>query len=108
MASFLRSIIQGIPFFSSVSIILRDSKCLNSAWTKGAEILKDLDFLGTALSYIRYHHERPDGLGYPNRLKDADIPLGAKIIAVADTVRRHNDRQTLSESQDISGGAGNS
>ena len=53
--------------------------------TTGAEILKDLDFLGTALSYIRYHHERPDGLGYPNRLKDADIPLGAKIIAVADT-----------------------
>jgi putative nucleotidyltransferase with HDIG domain len=52
--------------------------------TTGAEILKDLDFLGNALSYIRYHHERPDGLGYPNRLKDPDIPLGAKIIAVAD------------------------
>jgi putative nucleotidyltransferase with HDIG domain len=30
--------------------------------TTGAEILKDLDFLGPALSYIRYHHERPDGL----------------------------------------------
>ncbi len=52
--------------------------------TTGAEILKDLDFLGSALSYIRYHHERPDGLGYPNRLKGADIPLGARIIAVAD------------------------
>jgi putative nucleotidyltransferase with HDIG domain len=50
----------------------------------GAEILKDLDFLGTALPYIRYHHERPDGLGYPDHLKDAEIPLGAKIIAVAD------------------------
>jgi len=50
----------------------------------GAEILKDLDFLGAALSYIRCHHERPDGLGYPDRLKGADIPLGAKIIAVAD------------------------
>jgi len=52
--------------------------------TTGAEILKDLDFLGNALSYIRCHHERPDGLGYPNRLKDPDIPLGAKIIAAAD------------------------
>jgi len=50
----------------------------------GAEILKGLDFLGPALSYIRYHHERPDGRGYPEHLKDADIPLGAKIIAVAD------------------------
>lgn len=52
--------------------------------TTGAEILKDLVFLGTALSYIRCHHERPDGRGYPNRLKGEDIPLGAKIIAVAD------------------------
>jgi len=52
--------------------------------TTGAEILKDLDFLGNALSYIRCHHERPDGLGYPNRLKAPDIPLGAKIIAAAD------------------------
>lgn len=50
----------------------------------GAEILKDLDFLGDALSFIRCHHERPDGKGYPNRLKDPEIPLGAKIIAVAD------------------------
>ena len=52
--------------------------------TTGAEILKDIDFLSTALPYIRYHHERPDGQGYPNKLKDADIPLGAKIISVAD------------------------
>ncbi len=51
----------------------------------GATILKDLDFLGPALEYVRSHHERPDGKGYPNRLKDADIPLGAKIIAVADS-----------------------
>jgi putative nucleotidyltransferase with HDIG domain len=52
--------------------------------TTGAEILKDLDFLSKALPYIRYHHERPDGLGYPNNLKGADIPLGARIISVAD------------------------
>jgi putative nucleotidyltransferase with HDIG domain len=52
--------------------------------TTGAEILKDLDFLGPALSYIRYHHERPDGFGYPQLLKGDDIPLGARIISVAD------------------------
>jgi putative nucleotidyltransferase with HDIG domain len=50
----------------------------------GAEILKDLDFLGEALSYIRCHHERPDGRGYPWQLTEEEIPLGAKIIAVAD------------------------
>jgi putative nucleotidyltransferase with HDIG domain len=50
----------------------------------GAEILKGLEFLGPALSFIRYHHERPDGRGYPEHLKGDDIPLGARIIAVAD------------------------
>jgi HD-GYP domain-containing protein (c-di-GMP phosphodiesterase class II) len=35
-------------------------------------------------SWVVAHHERPDGKGYPARLTDADIPLEAKIIAVAD------------------------
>lgn len=52
--------------------------------TTGAEILKDLDFLGPALGYIHCHHERPDGRGYPRHMKAGDIPLGARIVAVAD------------------------
>ena len=52
--------------------------------TTSAQILKELDFLGPALDYVYCHHERPDGKGYPRRLKDSDIPLGAKIVAVAD------------------------
>ena len=35
--------------------------------------------------WIRFHHERPDGRGYPNALTDAAIPEGAAIIALADT-----------------------
>ena len=35
--------------------------------------------------WIRFHHERPDGLGYPDALTDAAIPEGAAIIALADT-----------------------
>ena len=50
----------------------------------GAEILHNLDFLGPALEYVHCHHERPDGKGYPRRLSDKDISLGAKILAVAD------------------------
>jgi HD-GYP domain-containing protein (c-di-GMP phosphodiesterase class II) len=34
---------------------------------------------------VRYHHERWDGAGYPARLRGAEIPLGARIIAVADS-----------------------
>ncbi len=79
----------------------------------GAEILKDLDFLGSALSFIRHHHERPDGRGYPDQLKGADIPIGAKIIAVADafdaitTDRPYQKAKTFPEALAIlKGGAG--
>lgn len=34
---------------------------------------------------VKYHHERIDGKGYPDGLKDGDIPLAAKIVAIADT-----------------------
>ena len=52
--------------------------------TEGAAILKNLDFLGPAVDYVHCHHERPDGTGYPRRLKADEIPLGASILAVAD------------------------
>jgi HD-GYP domain-containing protein (c-di-GMP phosphodiesterase class II) len=37
------------------------------------------------LRAVRHHHERYDGTGYPNRLSGKQIPLGARILAVADT-----------------------
>lgn len=51
----------------------------------GMEILRDLDFLGPSLGYVYAHHERLDGKGYPRNLKAGDIPLGARIVAVADS-----------------------
>lgn len=51
---------------------------------EGANILRDLDFIGPALNYVLRHHERLDGQGYPDGLKKDDIPLGAQIISVAD------------------------
>jgi HD-GYP domain-containing protein (c-di-GMP phosphodiesterase class II) len=51
----------------------------------GAGILKDLDFLGPSLAFVHSHHERPDGKGYPRNLKAPEIPLGARILAVADS-----------------------
>jgi len=52
--------------------------------TTGADILRDLDFLGPVIEYVHSHHERPDGKGYPRKLTEGEIPLGAKILAVAD------------------------
>ena len=48
------------------------------------DILGGLDFLGPSLDYVLAHHERLDGQGYPRGLKGDDIPMGARIIAVAD------------------------
>ncbi|MDI3481806.1 MAG: hypothetical protein PWQ97_1461 [Tepidanaerobacteraceae bacterium] len=50
----------------------------------GANIVKKIDFLAQASSYIRYHHERQNGRGYPDGLEGDAIPLGAAILAVAD------------------------
>ncbi len=52
---------------------------------KAQEILKPLDFLNDAIELIRQHHERYDGKGYPSGNKGDQIPIGARIMAVADT-----------------------
>jgi putative two-component system response regulator len=50
----------------------------------GAEILKDIPYLAPAIPIIRHHHERWDGQGYPDQLAEKSIPLGARIVAIAD------------------------
>ena len=50
----------------------------------GNKILSDLGKLDEVLPVIRHHHEHWDGTGYPHRLKAREIPLSARIVAVAD------------------------
>jgi len=51
----------------------------------GEEILKHIKQMRDVIPGVKYHHERPDGKGYPEGLKGEQIPLIARIIAVADT-----------------------
>ena len=52
----------------------------------GYRLLDPLDFLPDVRAIVRHHHERWDGTGYPDGLAGEGIPLGARIVGVADAV----------------------
>jgi len=66
----------------------------------GFNMLKDIPFLKLASSMVLSHHERYDGAGYPHGISGEKIPLGARLIAVADAfdymTSEHNHRPALS------------
>jgi diguanylate cyclase (GGDEF)-like protein/putative nucleotidyltransferase with HDIG domain len=75
------------------AILLKPSTLSSEEWTlmqrhadEGARIIGRLGFLGDAVPAIRHHHERWDGAGYPDALVGEEIPLGARIIHVADAL----------------------
>lgn len=51
----------------------------------GDDILRDLSIYKDSLGVVRHHHERYDGRGYPDGIKGEEIPLGARIVSVADS-----------------------
>ena len=75
------------------AILLKPATLTSEEWAlmkrhadEGARIIDRLGFLNDAVPAIRHHHERFDGTGYPDRLKGDEIPLGARIIHVADAL----------------------
>jgi HD-GYP domain-containing protein (c-di-GMP phosphodiesterase class II) len=50
----------------------------------GADLVARIPGLGRVARIVRHHHERFDGSGYPDGLRGRDIPLAARILAVAD------------------------
>lgn len=50
----------------------------------GAQIMAPLEFFAAGALIVRHHHERQDGTGYPDGLAGEAIPLGARIVAIAD------------------------
>jgi diguanylate cyclase (GGDEF)-like protein/putative nucleotidyltransferase with HDIG domain len=75
------------------AILLKPASLTDTEWSlmqkhadEGARIIDRLGFLNDAVPAIRHHHDRFDGAGYPDRLKGEEIPLGARIIHVADAL----------------------
>jgi putative two-component system response regulator len=52
----------------------------------GERLLEPIDFVGDVRDIVRHHHERWDGAGYPDGLRGEEIPLPARIVALADAV----------------------
>jgi diguanylate cyclase (GGDEF)-like protein/putative nucleotidyltransferase with HDIG domain len=75
------------------AILLKPASLTGEEWVlmqrhaeEGARIIDRLGFLQDAVPAIRHHHERFDGTGYPDRISGEEIPLGARIIHVADAL----------------------
>ena len=76
---------------------------INNHPSLGADIVTKIAYLKEGADYIRHHHEHFSGVGYPSQLAGGNIPLGARIIAVADafdamtTVRSYQGLRDMSE-----------
>ena len=73
------------------SILLKEGELTEDEWevmeehpVLGADILSELKIYKNSVDVVRYEHERWDGSGYPEGLEDKEIPLGSRIVAVAD------------------------
>lgn len=53
----------------------------------GTDMLKQIEFIPRVRDAVLYHHENYDGTGYPGKLRGDEIPIEARIIRVADTLR---------------------
>ena len=74
------------------SILFADRKLTDEEWEivklhpeQGAKLVRRIEGYGPVADIIIGHHERVDGKGYPHGIAGEDIPLGSRIISVADT-----------------------
>ena len=75
------------------TVLLKEGPLTAAEWVvmrshpeEGARIIERLGYLDEVVPGIRFHHERPDGRGYPEGLLGDEIPLAARIIHVADSL----------------------
>ncbi len=67
----------------------------------GYKILSPIPYLAEAAEIVYAHQEHYDGTGYPRRLKGDEIPLGARIFAIADTLDAMRSKRVYRDAQSI-------
>ena len=96
----------GIPehiLLKAGKLTTEEYECIKSHPIIGYEMIKHVKRykLSGILDIVLYHHERYDGKGYPKGLKGEDIPLVARIIAVADTFDAMSSQRIYREAMDL-------
>ncbi len=79
----------------------KELKIIKEHPKKSAKILSPLQRLKPAIAITLHHHEKFNGSGYPDRLKGEAIPLGARIMAVADSFEAMISRRPYREATSI-------
>lgn len=77
------TILNKYPYLSTKEMAAYKKHCL-----AGSSMLENLPEFSHIMKIVLHHHERWDGAGYPKRLKGVNIPLGSRIIAVANSYDR--------------------
>jgi HD-GYP domain-containing protein (c-di-GMP phosphodiesterase class II) len=67
----------------------------------GSKIVEKVPFLQPASGIVRHHHERWDGDGYPDGIAGKNIPVGARIVAVADAFEALVSRRPYREAYTV-------
>ena len=87
------------------SILLKESKLTDEEYTKikehpviGYNILENADMFKNILDIIKYHHERFDGNGYPERLAGTNIPYLARITSIVDSFDAMTSKRSYRDS----------
>ena len=89
-------------------ILLKNGKLTEDEYSEiknhpsiGAHILSDATIFADIIPIVKHHHERYDGRGYPSKLAGSDIPLLARIVAVADTFDAMTSRRAYRGALDL-------
>ena len=97
--------IQDEILFTTEHLTPEQFEIMKSHTFKGVTILNPLKFLNEEKLIVRHHHERYDGNGYPDKLKGEAIPLGARIVCVADAFdamrSKRNYRNSLTKEEAV-------
>ncbi len=82
-----------------------EQKVMREHCARGYQMLRKIPFLQEAAEIVYSHQEHYDGSGYPRGLKGEQIPLGARIFAVADTLDAITSDRPYRKADQLCGGA---